>query len=133
MGSPRPPRGPAVPRDIAQVGFGTTRDFIHRASDLLEYCGHSHDIPVASREVSPSMRMEDDSAPAFRRFQGRELAKEAPRPNKVEFQSVALHRGDDKHAATTESGEACTLSSARPWLSWARHWQVCGLLSRMYQ
>ena len=28
MGSPRPIRGPEVPRDIAQVGFSTTRNFI---------------------------------------------------------------------------------------------------------
>ena len=68
MGAPRLPRPPAVPRNIAQVGLGTARNFTTGRPIFQNLADKMHNIPVASRaflEADLDMRSKDDSRDAL--------------------------------------------------------------------
>ena len=64
MGAPRLPRPPAVPRNVAQVGLGTARNFTTGRPIFQNLADKMHNIPVASRaflEADLDMRSKDDN------------------------------------------------------------------------
>jgi len=96
MGAPRLPRPPAVPRNIAQVGLGTARNFTTGRPIFQSVADKMHNIPVASRailEADFDMRTKHDSALALKLKQTRTKSKKRTRPacasTKVEFHPAA--------------------------------------------
>ena len=68
MGAPRLPRPPTVPRNIAQVGLGTARNFTTGRPIFQNLADKMHNIPVASRaflEADLDMRSKDDDRSAL--------------------------------------------------------------------
>src|SRR5260221_12650166 len=62
MGAPRLPRPPAAPRNVAQVGLGTARNFTTGRPIFQSLADKMYNIPVASRaflEADLDMRSKD--------------------------------------------------------------------------
>ena len=93
MGAPRLPRPPVVPRNIAQVGLGTARNFTTGRPIFQSVADKMHNIPVASRailEADFDMRTKHDSALALKLKRTRTKSKKRTHPAcKVEFHPAA--------------------------------------------
>ncbi len=107
MASPRLPHPPAVPRNIAQVGLGTARNFTTGRPIFQNIADKIHNVPVASRaflEAGLDMRTKDDPLRAFKTEKKKSKNRSRPeslvRPGKVEFHPAATRRVDEPAAAT---------------------------------
>lgn len=112
MGAARLPRPPAVPRSIAQVGFGTARNFTTGRPIFQNIADNMHNIPVVTRaflEADLDMRTKDDRGLALKLKHTRTKSKKRSccscASDKVQFHPAAT-RPTVAAAAAAEETEA---------------------------
>ena len=105
MGAPGLPRPPAVPRNIAQVGLGTARNFTTGRPIFQSIADKIHNIPVASRaflEADLDMRTRYDPTLAFKLKAER---KKSRRGSPARASKVQIHPAAARPASPAAQSE----------------------------